>query len=315
MIEELSDLLSVSTDSIYRRVRGETAITLEEMVLISNHFQLSLDAILSNSALQDSSVSFRFQNFGKSVQDYLEFMLKELQFANADKSSIILTAKDLPSFYFFMFPELLIFKSYFYARVLWEADVLEAHPFDIEKSSRLLNTIFSGIHDFAPKIVLAYQHLNSLEVWNDNTLDGHLNHILYSWQSGFFADKKNAIQILNKTHDLLSHIKKQAVTGSKFYNKEDQTFGNFELYYSEGLQLENTILVDSATSKKTYLIYNTGDYLLTSNASFFERTQKYMENMKMKSSLISKVGEKERNRLFMKISEKIERTKQRIELS
>ena len=47
LVEELATLLNVSTDSAYRRIRGEKALTFDELYLVCNRYQVSLDTIMN----------------------------------------------------------------------------------------------------------------------------------------------------------------------------------------------------------------------------------------------------------------------------
>ena len=46
LADQLCDLLDISSDSAYRRLRGEKIITLLELKRICEHYHLSLDQIL-----------------------------------------------------------------------------------------------------------------------------------------------------------------------------------------------------------------------------------------------------------------------------
>jgi hypothetical protein len=46
MVDEVADLLNISNDSAYRRIRGEKPIALEEMQKLATHFKISLDQFL-----------------------------------------------------------------------------------------------------------------------------------------------------------------------------------------------------------------------------------------------------------------------------
>src|ERR1043165_5529314 len=77
--EEVADLLSISTDSAYRRIRGEKAITLEEIQKLCNHYKVSLDQLLSIDT--DTTMFYGqwadYRNFNFEI--YLTDMLKHLQ--------------------------------------------------------------------------------------------------------------------------------------------------------------------------------------------------------------------------------------------
>jgi len=47
LVDALADLLEISNDSAYRRIRGEKVISLEEIAKIASHFKLSVDQLLS----------------------------------------------------------------------------------------------------------------------------------------------------------------------------------------------------------------------------------------------------------------------------
>ena len=57
LVEELAQLLHVSTDSAYRRLRCEKFLTLDELEKISMHFKVSFDKHLA--LLESDSVIFK----------------------------------------------------------------------------------------------------------------------------------------------------------------------------------------------------------------------------------------------------------------
>ena len=45
-VDEVAELLNISNDSAYRRIRGEKPIGLDEVQLLCNKYQVSLDQLL-----------------------------------------------------------------------------------------------------------------------------------------------------------------------------------------------------------------------------------------------------------------------------
>src|ERR1700755_2028544 len=45
MVDEVAELLEISNDSAYRRIRGEKAISFEELRTLCSHFRISLDQL------------------------------------------------------------------------------------------------------------------------------------------------------------------------------------------------------------------------------------------------------------------------------
>jgi hypothetical protein len=62
----LSNLLSVSSDSVYRRCRNETALTIQELKKICNHYSISFDALCE---MGDANVGFNVQKRKKRIND------------------------------------------------------------------------------------------------------------------------------------------------------------------------------------------------------------------------------------------------------
>src|SRR5436190_24357611 len=46
-VDEVAEHLNISTDSAYRRIRGEKPISLEEVQKLCSHFRISLDHLLN----------------------------------------------------------------------------------------------------------------------------------------------------------------------------------------------------------------------------------------------------------------------------
>ena len=57
-VDELSELLQVGKDAVYRRLRGDTVLAPEEMKVLARHFQISIDDFIfedSNSVGRKST--------------------------------------------------------------------------------------------------------------------------------------------------------------------------------------------------------------------------------------------------------------------
>jgi hypothetical protein len=50
VVDELATILDVSTDSAYRRIRGEKLLTIDELHKLSIHFKLSVDQLFGLQA-------------------------------------------------------------------------------------------------------------------------------------------------------------------------------------------------------------------------------------------------------------------------
>ena len=65
-------------------------------------------------------------------------------------------------------------------------------------------------------------------------------------------------------------------------------------------------------SRVTFIPYNTMNILTTTQDSFCRQTEKYLTNLTSKSILISTTGERERNKFFNQMQQKIQQFKARL---
>jgi hypothetical protein len=113
MVDELTELLNLSHDSVYRRIRGEKPLALNELRHISEHYHISLDQILK---LKNDTVAFRAPDINRDdidFSDILKGMLDQLKYFNLfQKKQMLYLCKDLPIWHFYLFPEMGAFKTF-----------------------------------------------------------------------------------------------------------------------------------------------------------------------------------------------------------
>lgn len=120
LAEELSSRMSMSLDSVYRRLRCETDFSLEETMSISAQFNISITHLLT---AESNLVTFRANSLNKETNtfaEYLRVLHGDLNWiSSSPEASITYAAEDLPVFYHFFFPELARFKM-----VYWNKSIL-----------------------------------------------------------------------------------------------------------------------------------------------------------------------------------------------
>src|ERR1043165_2466199 len=71
MVETIGDLLDVSADSVYRGIRGERPLPLEELKILCEHFQLSLDQVLH---LYSDKIVFTDPEIKQPVKNFKDYL-------------------------------------------------------------------------------------------------------------------------------------------------------------------------------------------------------------------------------------------------
>lgn len=304
-VHEIAELLEISYDSAYRRIRGEKELSMEELYRLGQKFEISLDALLS---IQSGNVVFHKHALAPGefyIRDWLLTIERDIRGIHmARDREIIYAAKDPPIFHYFHFPEIAAFKFFF-----WEKTILD-FPEHRDK-------IFS-LEDVNPEIVeTGHSILRSAikipttEIWNEDTFMIMMRQIEHYWVSGYFAKKDDMLNLLDKMEKWVMHIRRQAELGYKFlYGQPEEGIGNsFHMYENEVVLNDNTILVKIGDHKGAYLTYNVISLLVTQDQEFCNSLEHYMRSLIRKSNLISQSGEKQRNRFFNKMLDTIEKTR------
>ena len=134
LVDELGELLDLSADSVYRRMRGEKPIDLIELKKICERYHISLDQLLQ---LETESVVFNAPGMNKTPGDFAEYMndmLSQFRYFNSFNSKeIFYLCKDAPIWYFYLFPELAAFKTFFWSKTINNQPALANKAFSFEE--------------------------------------------------------------------------------------------------------------------------------------------------------------------------------------
>lgn len=313
LVDELADLFNVSNDSSYRRIRGETALSIEEIALLCKHFKISFDAFIGNTS-SNNTVSFAYKQLNSHVNsfhEYLEGMKRDIsnvmKFPENDRS-VIYAAEDIPVFQHFAHPFLTAFKIFYWNKSILNSPGYEDKKFDtIHVDSELIN-IARDIYDM-------YSKISSIEIWSDDTATSTLKQVEFYWDAGAFNSREDALKVCAELNLLFARINKQAETNVKF-DSNDKAAGsenNYELYHSDVMIGNNCVMSQMGPMKAAYISYHTFNVMPTTNPGFCNETDLWLKNLIRKSNLISGVAEKQRYRFFKRMDESLKKLVSKIE--
>src|SRR6476469_8926707 len=164
LAEHIAELLCLSPDSAYRRIRGETPLVLEEVKLLCDTHSISLDQLLQS---KDDSVLFsvvRVEDVNGSFKIFLQEMLHRLKMvASAGQKELIYLSKEIVVFHFFMHPALFAFQYFF-----WMKSALRSDNMPLQFSFDLLQPDIEAI---GKEILSVYNAVPSIEIWNTECIN------------------------------------------------------------------------------------------------------------------------------------------------
>lgn len=307
LVDIIAELLSVSNDSAYRRIRGETAVTLNELKKICSHFRLSVDGLLH---LNSDSILFRtkWSEIGDfNYRKFLESMVNDQRsVGQPENAEMLIYAKDFPVFYNFLIPEIAAFKSFFWHKTALNLDShkqLKFDPMDIDPE----------IISLGNQIAQNFARMRSSELWNDEVLHSITSQVLFFHDSGYMKSSSVTELLLGKLEKLVDHFQAQAEQGEKFLVGQSASgTGNLKLYYNEVMIGDNTLVVRVADQYQAVFTHNVINTLSTRDESFARQTWEVHQNIIGRSTLISSSNEKERNKYFKRLRDRIDWVKTRL---
>lgn len=308
LVFELSELLGVSTDSIYRRLRGETALDINEIQKICLHYNISFDSICGTR--ETGLVSFLYQPV-KELSDFKNWIatittnLKALQ--HKRDAHIIYAAIDIPVFHNFRFPLVSYFKTLYWLKSITN------HPDyqNIKYSRDSINPEFVAAGNAMNEL---YSSVPTTEIWTDLITYSLVRQIEYYWDSGEFATKDDALALCDEVEKEFIYLQNAADSGSKILERKKipGEAVNFQLYDCDIEIATNCILAINGEHKTAYISTHTFNIIITSNELFTGETHRWLNTLIKKSTLISEVGGKQRCIFFREAFDNITQLRHKI---
>lgn len=300
-VDEVAGLLDISNDSAYRRIRGEKAISLEEMQKLANHFKISIDQFLhikSDSYIftgdLTASGEYRFEKWMKNV-------LQQVTMINSfSNKHLHYLAKDIPIMDQFMAPELLAFKSF-----LWRRSILNYE--DMRGMKFSLSEVTSEHLELGKKIEELYVQIPTTEIWNLESINSTIRQIEFYREANMFETEEDVTKVYASLLKLINHLEMQAELGLKFKIGEEPAAGgaSYNLLWNDLVLGDNTIHVELDGRRITFLNHSVINFVATSDERFNAYMFETMQNLEKRSAQLSKVGEKDRYRFFNRMRDKM----------
>lgn len=303
MVDEIARILEVSTDSAYRRIRGEKPLTIDELYLLCANYKISIDQLFKSGSLIFSGTfirpgAFRFDHYLESAIQHLKYM------ASFKKRKMYYLCKDIPLFHHFYYREVAAFKHYVWLKGIFNDPGLANKKFSLKNYP-------DHVFELGKQALDIYNQIDSVEIWNIESLNSSMRQIDYYYNSGMFEDPREAILIYEAYEKLIAHLDKIADVGYKFKvdEKKSDSSGTLEMYLNEMIIGDNSILVQLDNSRLGFIIHTVINIMTTRDVQFCDNMHESIQNIMRKSTLISSVSERERARFFKYLRQRIENRK------
>ncbi|MBX2889502.1 MAG: hypothetical protein KF734_01120 [Saprospiraceae bacterium] len=298
----LATVLNLSESAVYKKLKGENVLTLEEAATLAQFFQISLDNFLLPTNAAVPMAFYPLSGQVSSPTSFLERLLNNVEMANQlTDAHLHYATTEIPIFHYLHFPELTAFKLFVWGRTTWELDEqhVETLPEDL--------AIDPAINHLRERILEGYHRLNSTEFWSLHLLENTLSQIQYFAEENIFRDHSFPVLLLEQISQLLGLQKSMAKNAVKHHigKPPSKNAGAFLLFHNEIAHTNNTFLLTSREGSSVFSTFDNPNFLQTSEPAFVEYTKKWFGKLQKRSTSLTHGAERQRVRFFSKLEQRM----------
>jgi hypothetical protein len=294
---EIGSLLSLTPSATYRRLSGDTYLSIEELLNLTTHFGISFEQLTNSLAVSFELPSL--QNYPQNIGDYLNQIEAHLiELTSFPECKMRFAALEVPFYYYLSFPPLAAFKFYMWGRTLWQADNRNHDKFHFQKMSKNPN-----FRNQIEKMAALSNQIQTEEIWNSNMLDITLNQIQYCLSAGLFQNPEEANQLVEEMRNLIKHLENITVNGQKTTHQPKQYH---KIYYNELFQHGMFILTETPKTKKFFYTFNIPYFMVSQNTTMYAVGLDFFNRMKSYSLDVMDSNEVNRHKLIRRLNRKVD---------
>jgi hypothetical protein len=173
-----------------------------------------------------------------------------------------------------------------------------------------MTTIPDSLIESAIELGNIYKHINITELWNDNTINGTLQQVLYYFEAGLVS-KDITLRICDDLHEIVNHIEKETIQQT-INDLENEKF--FRLYKHDLHTLTNTVMLITPFQKAFFTPFTVLSYFKIEHKETCDMMHEFLQKQMSNSKLLATSGERDRTIFFKTIHQKISIAKQRIDI-
>ena len=295
LIEVIAELLGISEQSAYRRIKGDKLLDFEEFVLLCNHFKIPIDTFVTIT--NDKYIQCRYTPMDlrneKNYLDYLREVLSNLEGVRSKPDGeVVLSAVDIPLFHYGSCRELVLFILF-----SWNSGV---YGYTGTYNDFVKEYDLSEILNQYDKIANHYLHVPSTEIWTIRTIDRLVKLLGYHSEMGHFEDENFPVFLCEQLLKLINTLEQWTETGTKGADGKP-----FKLYISE-IHLSNTFIQfkKNGTTNCALKLFTINHFNIT-DPKFCQEAEQWLNNTTRRATLISGASERGRHKFFSRKRQKV----------
>ncbi|WP_157974513.1 hypothetical protein [Lewinella sp. IMCC34183] len=267
--------MHVGRDAIYRRLRGDTSLTADEMMRLAEIYHLRTEV---SSSRKKRAGALRYPDghgIVRSEFDYFTQLHQRLEHLNQlPGASFDFASPELPMYYELATPTLRAFKIFMFGITTWNLEKWKNRNFSTD-------LISDSLHRLVEVTVADHYRVPARELWSVGVLDVTLRQVNYMAQVGKFADSGDLKRIFSELHQIVNHLERMVRTGKRFSLKDgpQPSSCDFRVYHNELSNTSNLVLVKSDIRPFLFTSLLTPNYVATSDPDLCAEAQVWFDNL------------------------------------
>lgn len=279
----VAETLNVSQNSAYRRISGESKLTVDELFMLVSAAKIDISSLIKN---EGKRFTFDYHKTDIAALHLRNSLLQIMYAADVGVDTHLYQASnDLSLFQLMQSPEIASFKLFYLLKTNYA-------------SKQLLKTKFSFSHvvehhklnfNLVGNIVQHYMKIDEVSIISPSAINYMLDQIEYYWMAGYFEFKQDVVTLFEKIEELLHHIDLQAKSNKKFVlgTKPTDESGSYHLFLNKLMNVSNLILLNTKIANHSFVVINGLNYLHTTENDFYKTQLEWILNLQRKSVPIS----------------------------
>ncbi len=308
MVSEIGEVLHVGRDAVYRRLRGDTALSAQELINLSRHYKIKLD----DKSVDLPQMYYPAGHEARATNEKDYFLSLERQILRAKAipgARVDYATPELPLFYELYSPTLLAYKIYLFGLTTWNFQKWNGKNFSMD-------LIDPEIYKIAERCMKVAHSFPTRELWSIDILDVTLRRIEHGVQTGYLNDSDLVAKMFREMEAIVQHMENMTRAGKRFIPGDDPTENSpdFRVYHNELSNTNSVIIVDSNLQSIVFSTLVTPNFLVTYDERVVTQMKLWFNNLLDKANVLSADSAKYTTTYFHNLRRKVGNTKQRIEV-
>jgi hypothetical protein len=287
LVEYLTEILAISRESAYRRIRSEIPYTLEEAILLSTDLKFSIDELISQTTedlaifeIQSPEIKSPSDSFLRIIKQYC---LDILSHEKSENRECTIIANRFPEIFMAKFNSLFKFSYYKWLHQTCETP-LKLRFDEISLTDEIIE-VQKKIKTSIPTCD------NNIFIVDSHLVSNMVKEIQYYYRRNLINDD-DLYSLIKDLHDCINMVEEVALTG------RGKTGAKYELYLSSvNIESNSSQIKFNDKEISRFYVYSHNS-IKTSNKNVCETHKRNIEALRKGATLISQSNEALRAKYF-----------------